>query len=147
MDTEIIKIYADWSCIWNPGPWGYAAIMFFGDNSKTIVWSQVSTTNNRMELTSVIEALKLIKSKKYPIEIYSDSKYVNEWITQYIDNWKKNWWKSANKQPVKNQDLWEALDKLREWLKISWIWVKGHADNHLNNLVDKLARREAEKLC
>lgn len=146
MNTETIKIYSDGSCIWNPWPWGYASILFFWENSKTIVWSQVDTTNNRMELKSVIEALKLIKSKKYNIEIYSDSKYVNEWITQYIENWKKNWWKSANKQPVKNKDLWQELDALTVWMKIQRNWIKWHADNHLNNLADKLARKEAEKL-
>lgn len=143
---EIIKIYCDGSCIGNPGPWGYAAILLFGDNSKTLEWNKNNTTNNQMELQSVISALSSLKTDKYIIQIFMDSKYVCDWITKYIDNWLVNWWKTANKTPIKNQEMWMELYDLTKWKKIEWNWVKWHADDHMNNLVDKIARKQAMML-
>lgn len=144
---DIIKIYTDWSCLWNPWPWWYAAILLYRDNSKNIVWGELETTNNRMELMAVIKALQSIKNKNIPIEIYVDSKYVSDWISKYLPNWINNWWKLSNKQDVKNKDLWIELHSLTKWIKnINWNWVKAHSVDLMNNLVDKLARDEATKL-
>ncbi len=145
MNENIIKIYSDWSCIGNPWPWWYASILVFGESNKIISWWEAETTNNRMELTAVITGLSSLKSDKYNIQMYVDSKYVYDGITQYIDNWQKNWRKSATKQPVKNQDLWLQLVEVSSKFKISWNHVMAHKDDILNNLVDKIARKEANK--
>ncbi len=146
IDENIIKIYADWSCIWNPWPWGYAGILMYKDSSKTVSGSESKTTNNRMELKAVIESLKSLKNKNIPIKIYVDSEYVYKWITEYINWWINKWWKTSSKEEVKNKDLREELYELNKFYKPSWNWVKAHSDNHMNNLVDKLARKEANKL-
>ena len=142
-----IKIYTDWSCLGNPWPWGYAAILMYKENTKNIVWSEPDTTNNRMELMWVIKALESIKKQKIPIKIFVDSRYIKDWITKYMTKWKQNNWKLSNKQPVKNKDLWEYLDKLiKKFDYIERNWVKAHNDNPMNELVDKLARKEAKKI-
>lgn len=143
MSDEIIKIYADWSCLWNPWKWWYAAILMYKDNIKTIKWSEINTTNNRMELKAVIEALKVIKLKDMQVSIYIDSKYVYDWITNYINSWNNNNWLKSNNEPLKNVDLWKELVQLNISLKVSWNWIKWHSDNHLNNLVDKIAKQQA----
>lgn len=140
---KVIKIYCDGSCLGNPGPWWYACILQFGENSKVFEWNSKNTTNNQMELQAVIIALESVKSDKYNIEIYLDSKYVYEWITKYIENWINSWWKLSNKSPVKNVDLWQKLYELTKWLKINWNWVKWHGNDVMNNLVDKIARKQA----
>ncbi|UFX83185.1 ribonuclease HI [Candidatus Absconditicoccus praedator] len=143
----MIKIYTDGSCLGNPGNGGYAAILFYKDNSKTIKGAERNTTNNRMELKAVIEGLKAIKNKKIDLEIYTDSKYVHDGVKQYLKVWKNNGWKLSNKKEVKNRDLWEELDLLiYDFKQIKFNWVKGHSDNTLNELVDKIARSEASKL-
>lgn len=146
METNIIKIYTDGSCLGNPWYWGYWAILVYKEDSKIVCGSENNTTNNRMELKAVIEWLKTLKSNKIPIEIYIDSKYVSLGITEYLDNWKVNWRKLSTKQPVKNKDLWIELDELIGQFKINWHWVKWHSDDLMNNLVDKIARKEAKKL-
>ncbi|MEF2174827.1 MAG: ribonuclease HI [Candidatus Absconditabacteria bacterium] len=146
METNIIKIYTDGSCLGNPGYGGYGAILVYKEDSKIVCGSENNTTNNRMELKAVIEGLKTLKSNKIPIEIYIDSKYVSLGITEYLDNWKVNGRKLSTKQPVKNKDLWIELDELIGQFKINWHWVKGHSDDLMNNLVDKIARKEAKKL-
>lgn len=146
MDTNIIKIYADGSCLGNPWYGGYWAILVYKEDSKIVCGSENNTTNNRMELKAVIEWLKSLKSNKIPIEIFVDSKYVCVGITEYLDNWKSNWRKLATKQLVKNKDLWIELEDLIDQFKISWNWVKWHSDDLMNNLVDKIARKEAKKL-
>lgn len=146
MTQEIIKIYADGSCIGNPWPGGYAAILMYKENLKTISGWEPDTTNNRMELKAVIKALESLKAKNIPIEIYVDSKYVYDWITKYIHDWVEKNWKTSTKQDVKNIDLWKELSDATNGFKITWNWVKAHSDNHMNNLVDKLARKEANKL-
>ena len=141
-----IIIYTDWSCLGNPGSGGWACFLKFWNNEKILSWNNPSTTNNQMELTALIEALKQIKTDKYPIEIWTDSKYVLDGITKWIKNWKKNGWKTANKKEVKNKLLWQTLDELMNKYNVEIRWVKAHADDKFNNLVDKIARQKASEI-
>jgi len=134
----MIKIYTDGACSGNPGRGGWAAIIIKGDNIEKISGRSENTTNNRMELIAVISALKFTKDQN--LEIYTDSKYTKDGIEKWIINWKKNGWKTANKQDVKNKDLWMELDLLTQQKKIKWNWVKGHSENKYNNMADELAR-------
>ncbi len=139
---EKVIIYTDGACSGNPGPGGWGAILMYQGNKKEISGGKSNTTNNVMELTAVIEALKLLK---YPceVELYSDSAYVvNAFIQKWIDNWMKNNWKTSNKEPVKNQELWKELYDLTQIHKVKFIKVKGHSDNEFNNRCDELARNE-----
>lgn len=142
-DKKII-IYTDGACSGNPGKGGWGAILKYGDHIKEISGYAELTTNNKMELQAVIEALKLIK-KDYDIEIFTDSNYVKDGITKWINTWKLNNWKTSKKESVKNKELWLELDELRQKYNINWNWVKGHADDELNNRVDELARLEITK--
>ena len=138
----MIKIYTDGSCLENPGNGGWAAIII-GDGKKTqIKGSKKNTTNNQMELLAPIKALKKIP-KGNKVQIFTDSKYVKSGITEWIHNWKKNGWKTANKKEVKNIELWKELDSLVENFKIKWSWVKGHSTDQLNNEVDLIAKKAA----
>ena len=138
----MIKIYTDGSCLGNPGNGGWAAIIIDDKKKIQIKGSKKNTTNNQMELLAPIKALKKIP-KGSNVQIFTDSKYVKSGITEWIHNWKKNGWKTANKQPVKNKDLWTELDLLTNEFKIKWIWVKGHSTDSLNNEVDLIAREAA----
>jgi ribonuclease HI len=138
-------IYTDGACLGNPGKGGWAAIIIEPTGEKEIVGCERSTTNNRMELKAVIEALKEIEANSQ-ISLFSDSKYVIDGITKWIKNWKINDWKTTNKKEIKNLDLWMDLDKLTSKFKITWNWVKAHSTNEYNNKVDRLARNEAEKI-
>ena len=138
----MIKIYTDGSCLENPGNGGWAAIIIDDGKKTQIKGSKKNTTNNQMELLAPIEALKKIP-KASKIEIFTDSKYVKSGITEWIHNWKKNGWKTADKQPVKNKELWEELDLLANEFEISWNWVKAHSTDKLNNEVDLIAREAA----
>ena len=138
----MIKIYTDGSCLENPGNGGWAAIINDDGNIKKISGSEKSTTNNRMELMAPINALKDISSKN-EIEIYTDSQYVKLGITEWINTWVKNNWKTTKKEDVKNKDLWLKLYDLNQSLNIKWIWVKAHAGNQLNEEVDLLAKKAA----
>ena len=138
----MIKIYTDGSCLENPGNGGWAAIIIDDEKKTQIKGSKKNTTNNQMELLAPIEALKKIP-KGSKIEIFTDSKYVKSGITEWIHNWKKNGWKTADKQPVKNKELWEELDLLASQFEISWNWVKAHSTDELNNEVDLIAREAA----
>ena len=141
----MIKIYTDGSCIGNPGKGGWAAIIIINDKKTQITGSQENTTNNQMELLAPIKALnKIPRGSK--IQIFTDSKYVKSGITEWIHNWKKNGWKTANKQSVKNKEFWIELDLLTEKFEIKWNWVKGHSTDKLNNEVDLLAREAANNL-
>lgn len=142
-DKKII-IYTDGACSGNPGKGGWGAILKYGDHTKEISGYAELTTNNKMELQAVIEALKLIK-KDYDIEIFTDSNYVKNGITSWINTWKLNNWKTSKRESVKNKELWLELDELRQKYNINWNWVKGHADDELNNRVDELARLEIKK--
>ena len=138
----MIKIYTDGSCIGNPGKGGWAAIILNGEKKTEIKGSKKDTTNNQMELLAPIKALKKIP-KGSKVQIFTDSKYVKSGITEWINNWKKNGWKTASKQKVKNKDLWVELDLLANEFDIKWNWVKAHSTDKLNNEVDSIARGAA----
>ena len=138
----MIKIYIDGSCIGNPGPGGWAAIILNGEKQNNIYGRKKNTTNNQMELMAAIKAL-IFFPKKQKIRIYTDSKYVKEGITNWINVWKKNNWKTAGKKKVKNIDLWVKLNKLSNFHEIEWKWVKAHSGDPLNDMVDKLAKKAA----
>ena len=138
----MIKIYTDGSCLKNPGNGGWAAIICTDNEVKKISGSEKDTTNNRMELMATIKALKEVNSEDL-IEIYTDSKYVKNGITDWIHSWIKNNWKTSNKEDVKNKDLWVQLHELSNNSKIKWNWVKAHAGNPLNEEVDLLAKKAA----
>ena len=134
-----ITIYTDGACSGNPGKGGWAAVIIEDKNEKTISGSEPLTTNNRMELSAVINALKEVGSAE--LDIYTDSKYVKNGIESWIKNWKINGWMTAAKQPVKNKDLWLELDTLVSEKAIGWKWVKGHSNDHYNTIVDEAARK------
>ena len=138
----MIKIYTDGSCIGNPGQGGWAAIILEEGKKTEIKGSKKDTTNNQMELLAPIEALKKIP-KGSKVQIFTDSKYVKSGITEWIHNWKKNGWKTANKKEVSNKELWTELDQLNSEFEINWNWVKAHSTDKLNNEVDLLARDAA----
>ena len=138
----MIKIYTDGSCIENPGKGGWAAIILNDGNKTEIKGNKKDTTNNQMELLAPIQALKKIP-KGSKVQIFTDSKYVKSGITEWIHNWKKNGLKTANKQEVKNKELWLELDLLNNEFEINWNWVKAHSTDELNNEVDLLARSAA----
>ncbi len=138
----MIKIYTDGSCLGNPGHGGWAAIIIEDEKKTEIKGSKKDTTNNQMELLAPIKALKKIP-KGSNVQIFTDSKYVKSGITEWIHNWKKNGWKTANKQPVKNKELWTELDQMTNEFHIKWSWVKGHSTDVLNNEVDLIAREAA----
>jgi ribonuclease HI len=134
-----ITIYTDGACSGNPGKGGWAAVIIEDKNEKTISGSEPLTTNNRMELSAVINALREVGSAE--LDIYTDSKYVKNGIESWIKNWKINGWMTAAKQPVKNKDLWLELDTLVSEKVIGWKWVKGHSNDHYNTIVDEAARK------
>ena len=138
----MIKIYTDGSCLENPGNGGWAAIIIDDGKKTEIKGSKKNTTNNQMELLAPIQALKKI-SKGSAVQIFTDSKYVKSGITEWIHNWKKNGWKTANKQKVKNKELWIELDLLNNQYDIEWTWVKAHSNDKLNNEVDLIAKESA----
>ena len=134
-----VKIYTDGACSGNPGPGGWAAILIASGREKEISGFEASTTNNRMELTAAIEALKVLKVP-CRVSLFSDSSYlVNAFLENWMDNWKRNGWKNASKAPVSNSDLWHILDELSGIHDVRWVKVKGHSDDPYNNRCDKLA--------
>ena len=137
---EEIVIYTDGACSGNPGPGGWGSILMYNEYKKEIFGGQKNTTNNIMELTAVIEALKILKHK-CNVKVYSDSAYVvNAFNQKWIYGWKKNGWKNASKEPVKNKELWEELYGLTKEHNVTFIKVKGHSDNEYNNRCDEMAR-------
>ncbi len=138
----MIKVYTDGSCLENPGKGGWAAIIINESGRIEIKGSKENTTNNQMELTAPIMALKKIPQGS-KVQIFTDSKYVKSGITEWIHNWKKNGWKTADRKKVKNKNLWTKLDDLSNAFDIEWIWVKAHSNDELNNEVDLLARSSA----
>ena len=140
-----IEIFTDGACSGNPGAGGWGAILRYNNVEKELSGGEAETTNNRMELTAVISALEALK-EPCNITLYTDSKYVMEGIEKWILNWKKNGWKTSNKKaPVKNVELWQKLDELKQKHEIRWVWVKGHAGHKENERCDELARIEAQK--
>ena len=140
-----IQIYTDGACSGNPGIGGWGAILIYNNTKKEIFDGDANTTNNKMELTAVIKSLESIK-EECEIDLYTDSKYVKNGITEWIYSWKKNDWKNSKREEVKNKDLWQKLDELSKIHKINWFWVKGHEDNELNNRADELARNGIKKI-
>jgi ribonuclease HI len=142
---DVVEIYTDGACRGNPGPGGWAALLLFGEHERELSGAEVMTTNNRMELTAVIRALEALKR---PVKgrIYTDSQYVRQGILEWVPNWKLRGWKTADKKPVKNQDLWQTLDALAKVHDLEWHWVKGHAGNVGNERVDLLANRAIDAM-
>ena len=143
--TQSVEIYTDGACRGNPGPGGWGVLLIAGKHRKTMHGGEGNTTNNRMELTAAIEALNALKSSQRVV-LHTDSKYVMHGITEWMDNWKKRGWKTAAKKPVKNQDLWMALDDAISRHDIQWKWVKGHDGNPGNEEADALANRGIDEL-
>ncbi|MBV7387573.1 ribonuclease HI [Pasteurellaceae bacterium TAE3-ERU1] len=141
--TDKIEIFTDGSCLGNPGPGGVGVLLRYKQHEKTISQGYARTTNNRMELLAVILALESLK-RACNVVLYSDSQYMKNGINQWIHNWKRNNWRTAAKQPVKNKDLWQRLDEAIARHQIEWHWVKGHAGHVENERVDALARQGAE---
>jgi len=139
----MIKIYTDGSCIQNPGNGGWAAIMLINNEKKAISGFKKNTTNNQMELMAAIEALKKIPIGE-EVQIYTDSKYVKMGITEWIEKWLQNNWKTSSKKKVKNLELWKELSSISKKHKIKWLWIKGHAGDPINEEADALAKKAAE---
>lgn len=143
--TRTIEIYTDGACRGNPGPGGWGALLIGGKHQKTMHGGDPETTNNRMELTAAIEALNALKGHSRVI-LYTDSKYVMDGINEWMPNWKERGWKTAAKKPVKNKDLWQALDEAVARHEIDWRWVKGHDGNPGNEKADELANQGIDEL-
>lgn len=137
--SKTVTIYTDGACSGNPGPGGWGALLQYGGAEKELSGGEADTTNNRMELMAAIKALEALK-KSCTVELYTDSTYVKDGITQWIFGWKKNGWKTAAKKPVKNADLWQLLDTQTRRHTVNWHWVKGHDGDERNERVDGLAR-------
>lgn len=160
MTTAKIKLYTDGACSQNPGPGGWAFVMILKDlygtqDEKELLrgsGGEKMTTNNRMELMAVIQALTAYQKKilpeyaGYPLTLHTDSQYVQQGISSWIKKWKLNGWKTTSREPVKNQDLWQQLDALAAQLSLEWMWVKGHAGNRYNELCDSLAVEASKRM-
>jgi ribonuclease HI len=133
-----VIIHTDGACSGNPGPGGWGAILSYGEHEKELKGGEAHTTNNRMELMAAISALEALK-RPSTVEMHTDSKYVQDGISKWIHGWKRNGWKTADKKPVKNVDLWQRLDAAIHTHQVKWHWVKGHAGHALNERADKLA--------
>ncbi len=141
--NKLVEIFTDGSCLGNPGPGGYGVVMRYKQVEKTLARGYRLTTNNRMEMLAAVMALQALKEPCRVI-LTTDSQYVRQGITQWIHNWKLRGWKTADKKPVKNADLWQALDKETARHQVEWRWVKGHAGHRENEMCDELARQAAE---
>jgi ribonuclease HI len=138
MQDPEVTIYTDGACKGNPGPGGWGVLMIAGDNRRELCGGEKKTTNNRMELTAAIEALRALK-RPTRVRLFTDSKYVMQGIETWIHGWKKNGWRTSDKKPVKNMDLWQALDALAAQQQIEWRWVKGHSGDPGNERADALS--------
>ncbi|MEZ5958727.1 MAG: ribonuclease HI [Hyphomonadaceae bacterium] len=143
--SNTVDIWTDGACSGNPGPGGWGAILHYAGVEKELSGAEAATTNNRMELMAAIQALNALK-RSSKVRLHTDSKYVMDGVTKWIHGWKKNGWKTADKKPVKNDDLWKQLDEANARHEVTWKWVKGHADNEMNNRADELARGAIQTL-
>ncbi|HTQ73086.1 MAG TPA: ribonuclease HI [Burkholderiales bacterium] len=143
--AEAVRIYADGACKGNPGPGGWGAIVRAGGSERELYGGERQTTNNRMELTAVIRALESIEAPS-GVEVYTDSQYVQKGISEWLPDWKRRGWRTADKKPVKNVDLWQRLERAAAAHRVSWHWIKGHAGHPENERADALANRGAEEL-
>ena len=141
-----IVIYTDGGCRGNPGVGGWGVWLRYNDHDKKLKGSKHNTTNNQMELTAAIKALEALKSNEISVDLYTDSKYVIQGINEWIEGWKSKNWKTANKKPVKNVELWKQLDALNQKYNIKWLWVKGHSDDPGNDMADLLANQAMDEI-
>lgn len=144
-EAQLVNVYTDGACKGNPGIGGWGALLKYGDRTRELFGGEAHTTNNRMEMLAVIRALEAL-NRRCLIKLHTDSTYVQQGITVWIHNWKKRGWKTADKKPVKNADLWMRLDELAQGHDIEWIWVKGHAGHDGNEQADQLANRGVESV-
>ncbi len=142
---EKVDAYTDGACRGNPGPGGWGALLRFGDHEKQLHGGEKLTTNNRMELMAAIQALEALK-RPCKVKLTTDSVYVQKGISEWLANWKRKGWKTANKQPVKNIDLWQRLDLAAAAHEVEWLWVKGHSGHPENELADRLANQGIDEL-
>jgi ribonuclease HI len=138
--TDVVRVYTDGACKGNPGPGGWGALLRAGRHERELCGGEPATTNNRMELTAVIRALEALK-RPARVEVYTDSEYVKNGITEWLPNWKRRGWKTADRKPVKNVDLWQALEAAAARHDVHWHWVRGHAGHAENERADALANR------
>lgn len=140
-----VEIHADGSCSGNPGPGGWGVLLRFGAHERELAGGEPDTTNNRMELMAAIEGLQALK-EACDVDLFTDSQYVQKGITEWLPSWQRRGWKTADNKPVKNADLWQRLDAVRQRHRVRWHWVKGHAGHADNERVDGLARQAAEQI-
>lgn len=140
MSDEAVEIFTDGACRGNPGPGGWGAILRSGSREKELWGGEAATTNNRMELTAVIRALEALK-RPSRVDVHTDSQYVQKGISEWIHTWKRKAWKTADRKPVKNEDLWRRLDELAARHRVEWHWVRGHSGHPENERADELANR------
>ncbi|MBS0193059.1 MAG: ribonuclease HI [Proteobacteria bacterium] len=140
-----IEIHTDGACLGNPGPGGWAALLRFSGREKELAGGEPATTNNRMELMAAIAGLEALK-ETCEVKLYTDSKYVQQGISEWLPGWMRRGWKTAGGQPVKNQDLWQRLHAAAAGHRVQWLWVKGHAGHPDNERVDALARAQAQRM-
>jgi len=143
--AEVVELWTDGACSGNPGPGGWGAILIWNGHERELSGGEADTTNNRMELMAAISGLEALK-RPSEVDMHIDSQYVRDGITKYIVNWKKNGWRTASKEPVKNQDLWLRLDAARSRHTVRWHWVKGHSGDFYNDRADELVREAREEL-
>ena len=146
MTEAVVEIYADGACKRNPGPGGWGVLMRAGGRETELCGGEAQTTNNRMELAAVIEGLMSLKERSR-VRVYTDSQYVQKGISEWIHSWKQRGWRTADKKPLKNVDLWQKLDKIAREHEVEWHWVKGHAGNPGNERADALANKGIEDGC
>ena len=144
-DEQLVELFTDGACRGNPGPGGWGVLLKWGETTRELCGGAPETTNNRMELTAVLEGLRVLK-RTVRVRVHTDSKYVMDGISKWIHGWKKNGWKTSAKQPVKNVDLWQLLDEERLKHEVEWRWVKGHAGHEGNERADQLANQGIDQL-
>lgn len=138
--SDLVEIFSDGACKGNPGPGGWGALLCYGAHEKELCGGETDTTNNRMELMAVIRALEALK-RPSRVRVTTDSQYVKQGVTAWMERWKRNGWRTANREPVKNRDLWERLDQAASRHRIAWRWVRGHSGHPENERADRLARQ------
>ncbi|MEM7199055.1 MAG: ribonuclease HI [Planctomycetota bacterium] len=143
--ADLIEAFTDGACSGNPGPGGWGVLLRFGDREKELCGGERQTTNNRMEIQAAIEALRAL-TRPCRVRLHTDSQYLRQGITSWIERWKTNGWRTSQKKPVKNAELWRELDEARTPHEVEWIWVKGHAGHEGNERADELARRGITEL-
>lgn len=143
--SNVIEAFTDGACRGNPGPGGWGVLLRYNGHEKRLFGGEAETTNNRMELMAVIKALESL-NKQCKVKVTSDSQYVLKGINEWMENWKKRGWKTAAKKPVKNVDLWQRLDKVRDNHDVEWVWVKGHSGHIENEIADELANQGIDEL-